>query len=287
MGYLLRTSTVFLSGSLVVGAASQQPPVDAVVAAAAAYVREYQARLSSVVADETYVQQIASAVPIGQPIPRYRKTTGEVFFMFAPGGDEWMAVRDLAVVDGQAIKDRLKVLDELKRLPVQEVVAAFKAHNSKFNIGRTSRNFNEPTLTLRVFGADHIGRFAFQQKRVERKPDGALVVLAFAEKRGPTLIRDLTHGAVLSSGEVTVEPVSGQIRRTLLTAVAGAIRFEMITDYVLDKRLGTWVPDRFRERYQHGNAPTSVEAAADYEDVVCEARYANYRRFETTAKIIK
>ena len=128
--------------------------------------------LSALMADETYVQQIASLIPNDQAIPGYRKTTGEVFFMFAPGGDEWMAVRDLAVVDGQAIKDRLKVLEELKKLPVQDVVAAFKAHNSRFNIGRTSHNFNEPTLTLRIFGTDHIGRFAFQQKRVERRPDG-------------------------------------------------------------------------------------------------------------------
>jgi hypothetical protein len=76
------------------------------------------------------------------------------------------------------------VLDESKRLPVTEVVDAFKANNSKFNIGRTFRNFDEPTLSLRVLNDDNRGRFSFAQKRVERGKEGRLVVVSFSEREG-------------------------------------------------------------------------------------------------------
>lgn len=258
---------------------------NAVVEAAVAYVKTYQSQLSSVVAEEVYTQQIARLVPYDPGIPRFRRITGELFFMFAPGGDDWMAIRDIARVDGKEIKDGLRVLDELKRLPVHEVVAGFKTHNSKFNIGRTFRNFNEPTLSLRVFGDDHRRRVVFAQRRVERTRDGPLVVVSFAEREGPSLIRDLTHGVVLSKGEFAIEPTSGRIQRALLTASVGPIRLELATDYVLDKRLNIWVPSRFRERYEHGAPPTGIEAAFEYEDISCEARYSNYRRFETSGRI--
>ena len=193
--------------------------------------------------------------------------------MSAPNGDDWMAIRDIAKVDGKEIKDRLSVLDELKRLPIHEVVTAFKSHNSKFNIGRTFRNFNEPTLSLRIFGDDRRRRVVFAQRRVERTKDGPLVVVSFSEQEGPGLIHDLTYGTVLSKGEFTIEPTSGRIQRAFLTASAGPIRLELATDYVLDKRLDIWVPSRFRERYEHGKPPTNFESTFEYEDISCEAKY--------------
>ena len=263
------------------------PTVESVVEAAARYVKAYQTQLSAVVAEEVYTQQVASLVPSDPAIPRFRRITGELFFMTAPGGDDWLAIRDIATVDGQALKNRLTVLEELKRLPVHEVVAAFKASNSKFNIGRTSRNFNEPTLSLRVLDGQHRSRFSFVQRRVERSRDGPIVVVAFTERDGPSLIRDLTYGAALSKGEFSIEPASGRVQRAVLTAAVGPVRLELVTDYALDKRLELWLPSRFRERYEHGRAPRSVEASEEHEDISCEATYANYKGFETSGRIKK
>ena len=55
--------------------------------------------------------------------------------------------------------------------------------------------------------------------------------------------------------------------------------------YAPDERLGIWVPTRFRERYQHGTPAGSPDSASDYEDILCEATYSNYRRFETRVRI--
>lgn len=112
-----------------------------------------------------------------------------------------------------------------------------------------------------------------------------MVLLSFTEKERPTLIRDLTYGAVFSKGELTVEAGTGRIRRALLTAKIGPIRLELTTVYASDERLGIWVPTRFRERYEHGTPTGSPDSTSEYEDVLCEATYSNYRRFETRARI--
>src|SRR5688500_12883885 len=107
-----------LAFAIALGQTPAAPDVstEAVVAAAAAYVKTYQLQLTSLVADETYLQQIDRQVPTDPAMPRTRRIASEMFFMFDPLG-EWPAIRDVIRVDGQAVKDRPVVLDELKRLP--------------------------------------------------------------------------------------------------------------------------------------------------------------------------
>lgn len=272
---------------ITLGQTAADPDVATVVNAAAAYVKEYQTQLGSVIADETYLQQIIRQLPGDPAMPRMRRLTGEMFFMFAPTG-EWLAIRDVIRADGQEIKDRRVVADALRTLPAEQVAEAFKAYNSRFNLGRTIRNFNEPTLSLLVLDDRHRARFTFDRRRVDRRRDGTLVTIAFTEREGETsLIRDLTSGAVVARGEFVAEADTGRIRRAVLRAKAGPVSLELVTEYALDNDLALWVPSRFRERYESGVAPTSFEVEAEYEDVVCDATYSNYRRFQTSGRINK
>jgi hypothetical protein len=277
-----------VGAALLISAQAQpDPDVTALVNAAAAYVKTYQEQLTSVVADESYLQQIIMLVPNDPAMPRQRRMNSELVFMFAPTG-EWMAIRDVIRVDGQAVKDRPSIVEQLKRLPLHEVADSFLKHNSRFNLGRTYRNFNEPTLVLHVLADAHRSRFSFERTRVARAREGTLVTVAFVEGEGPTsLIRDLTFGAALSRGEFVVEADTGRIRRATLTAKAGPVRLEFTTEFALDDRIGIWVPRRFRERYEHGTPPTSFEGAFEYEDITCDATYSNYRRFQTSGRIKK
>jgi hypothetical protein len=47
-----------------------------------------------------------------------------------------------------------------------------------------------------------------------------------------------------------------------------------------------WVPALFREEYEFG-IPTSSRfaSASQYESIFCEAKYTNFRRFATSARI--
>ena len=274
---------------LALAEASQGPDTStrSVVKAAAGYVAEYQPQLTSIVADEVYTQEIVSQSPRDPQMPRIRLMRSEVFFMFAPANHDWMAIRDVLAVDGNTLRDRPDLRESLQMLPAHDVAAKFKEYNSRYNIGRTYRNFNEPTLTLLVLDEHHRARFSFDRKRVERMGDAILVTIAFTEQESPTLIHDPKRGRVFSKGELIVEAGSGRVRRTMLTAKNEDVRLELTTTYSADERLGIWVPTLFREHYEHGAASTSrvLDSPSEYERILCEARYSNFRRFETSVRM--
>jgi hypothetical protein len=250
-----------------------------VVNAAAAYVVEYQRQLTSVIADEVYTQTIVRQVP-PDDTPRSRRMDSEVFFMFAPGTRMWMAIRDVLALDGSAIADRPEIRTALNTRSASEVAASFKTYNSRFNLGRTVRNFNEPTLGLLPLDSMHRQRFSFKRTATERTGNDLLVTIAFSEKETPTLIRDVKHGRVFSKGEWLVHAGTGRIQRAIFEAKTSEVKVRLTTTYGPEERLGMWVPTLFREEYEHGDA-----RSRESELVVCEASYRNYRRFETSVRV--
>jgi hypothetical protein len=263
----------------VIAHAGQTPDTStrAVVAAAAAYVADYQQQLTSILADETYSQEIISDTPLEAGMPRVRHMRSEVFFMFIAGSQIWMAIRDVIAIDSEAVDRRPDVRHALRTLPTRRVAATFKDYNSRFNIGHTYRNFNEPTLSLLVFDAKHRKRFSFTRERVHADRGTVLVTLTFQEKDSPTLIGDLDSGRVFSTGEMVVEAATGRVRSAVIEAETDEVKSRLETTYGRDERLGIWVPTVFRERY--------VRDEPRMEEIVCEARYTNFRRFETTVRI--
>src|SRR5687767_1395399 len=103
---------LFSIGAILAPAAplSSQPAdpssLDAVVSAAAAYVKEYQRALTAVLADEDYQQQVVAQTPLDWSMPHKRRLRSEVFFMFAPASGDWMAMRDVISMDGTALAVR-------------------------------------------------------------------------------------------------------------------------------------------------------------------------------------
>jgi hypothetical protein len=285
-GFVVRYAlTVLAAGAMGQAPAAPDVSAKAVVAAAAAYVAEYQRQLTFVVAEESYRQHIALQSPHDPKMPRTRTTRSEVFFLAAPDNGEWMTIRDVLEVDGAEVQDRPDLREALRTLPAREVAATFKEYNSRLNIGRVYCNFNEPTLSLLVLDDQHRSRFSFDRRKVERDGEVTLVTIAFRERESPTLIFDQRSGRVLSRGEFVVEAGTGRVRRATLTATAGNVRLALTTEYAPEGRLGMWVPSLFREDYQAGSARSITTGTGEAEQIECEATYANYRRFETSARI--
>jgi hypothetical protein len=284
---LVRWLTIPLALSVVTHASTDDTSVRAVVEAASAYVAEYQQQLTSILADEIYSQEIVQGAEPAARASRTRHMRSEVFFMFLSGDREWMAIRDVIAVDGRPVDERPDIRHALRTLPARDVAETFKTHNSRFNIGRTFRNFNEPTLSLLVLEANHHERFSFKRKRIVRDGDAVLVTLTFVEKKTPTLIRGLTGGRLFSTGEILVEAGTGRVRRALLHLATDDVKVELATTYLPQERLGLWVPTVFRERYEHATVTRSKDAESGFqrEQVVCEARYSNFRRFETDVRV--
>jgi hypothetical protein len=294
-GVRLRASCLVAIAASVAGAAGsrvQAPAADtttaAVLDAAAGYVKEYEKQLTSIIADEIYTQRIDAQIPRDFRMPRWRSLDSELFFIFAPADYGWMAIRDVIAVDGKPVADRPNLEEALRTLPAPEVATTFKSYNSRFNLGRVVRNFNEPTLSLLVLDGYHRGRFTFERKDVQRNADPNLVTVSFIESLAPTLIFDLNKKPVYSTGDLIVEMGTGRVRTAVLRASIGAVRVELTTVYAPDERLGMWVPSVFLERYEDGLAPADAKlqgASSRYEDIVCEAKYTNFRRFAVSVRI--
>jgi hypothetical protein len=264
------------AATVAVTAQRAEPDVStrSVVGAAAAYVRDYQAQLRFVVADETYIQE-AVRMPGGR---QRREMTGELFLAYIPGDTEWIAVHDVAFVDGAPVTDREALRTLLQQGEVSRVAQLVANRNAAFNIGTIRRNFNEPTLPLLLLGPKRVNGVDFDRRKVERLGDTARVTLAFTDRGRPTLIRTPRGGQIRSTGELVIDAASGRVERTALRIDHDNIEAGQSTVYTLDDKINLWVPSVFREQYLGQDKGVK-------EMIVCEARYTNYRRFEVTGRI--
>jgi hypothetical protein len=273
-----------------IGAAVLEPRRADVRQLAADYVDDYQKQLAAIVADEVYVQEIRAQDPADDGAPRSRTLRGEVFFLFAAAEREWMAIRDVKEVDGVPLTGTTDVRATLRTLPAGQVADRMKSYNARYNIGRITRDINEPTLALLVLDATHRDRFKFKADRPRQVGDRRLVPLSFKERERPTLIRTPAGKPIYTSGELMVEPETGRIWHSTLNASVDAIKVQLITEYSFDQRLGLLLPTVFRERYEQGSLATARSsgrpvATAEREVVVAEGRYSNFRRFEVLSRV--
>ena len=270
---------VFCSPLAALPAGHQAGRVDlserALVRAAVRYVADYEKAFAFIVADETYEQ--VSMNLAGDELTR-RVMQGELFLTFLPADDEWIAVHDVAVVDGEPVADR----EDLRQLllgreTVRGLAGRIAARNARFNIGSITRNFNEPTLALLLLDAKRVARVKFERIRVERAGDATIVTLKFTERDRPTLVSG-SAGPAPATGLIVLEAETGRVRSTLFFLKDRSTTVTLDTTYTQDAKLDLWVPSRFTERYETSVGPLR-------EVVTGEATYSNYRRFEVTGRI--
>jgi hypothetical protein len=245
----------------------------ALTARAAAYVADYQTTLAFLIGKEQYSQTVWRAGRM-----QHRAMTGDLYLVFMPTDREWIAVHDVAEVDGQPVPDRDNLQTLLHLGEVTRVAQQVANRNASFNIGSVGRNFNEPTLALLVLEAKRIKQFRFDRRDLSEQNGVQLATLAFTEHDPPTLVRETSGKAIYSKGEIVIETETGRIRRTVITFRDDPFDASLTTDYVPDDRLGLWVPGSFSERY-------NLSTRTEQETTTCEAAYSDYHRFEVTGRI--
>jgi hypothetical protein len=259
------------------------------VSDARAYLEKYEEELTLLIAEEKYVQEIRYQSPVDRKKPQSRTMKSEIYFIFLPSSRDWMAIRDVQSVDGKTVTDKPNVPAMLATIPAVQVEASLKAYNARYNIGRTTRNFNEPTLSLLVLQPQRASNVTFKMKGITASQGVQVATLAFQEVGTETVLRDLSLKPVLSEGELLAEVGTGRIRRALLKAKLGSVKVELTTTYVQDATLHALVPALFREQYEdgiyHGNLRDQLETETPYEQIVCEAKYSHFHRFEVTGHI--
>jgi len=119
-------------------------------------------------------------------------------------------------------------------------------------------------------------RFRFTVGGIERRGGKDVVKVSFAERDAPTFI-DFNGQDAKSIGAAWIDPTDGAVVRTMLTVNAPLpMDVSISVEFQWDKRLDLWVPSRMDERYDQGLGDLTT----------CSARYSNFRRFETSGRVI-
>ena len=261
--------------------AAQQPSLRDVLSRLDAYLQQYEVTLASVVAEERYSQWMSVVVPIGSPeVLQRRVLVSDYALARAPGGQTWTGFRDTFEVDGMPVRDREDRLVALLSAGSAESSSQARriaAENARFNIGDdvAARNINVPTVALDMIHPSNRLRFSFSRTG-ENEVDGVRSwEIRFSERSRPTMIRSPDGKDRRARGSIWVDPSTGEVLKTTLEWDGEPGGFVTVT-YERDTNIGALVPVRMLEQYRRDS--TTVEG---------EATYSNYRRFQTSGRIVK
>lgn len=271
---------------------AQEPDLDDLLTKAARYVERYERELGGLIADERYAQESGpdpnssySGTRRGPPPqPERRKLFSEFVLLQLPGTPaRWAGFRNVLEVNGRGVRDRERRFDSLRfQKHPDDAVEYWRALNeesSRFNIGPITRTVNLPTLALTVLRPDSQVQFTFRirdaHERVDRED---AVVLDYEELDPPTLVSDPQGQSVYTSGRLWLTSEDGRPIRTefVIRPMRHGLPLARITvRYGRDPRLNAWIPTQMEEEYFVARVR-----------VRCVATYSNYRRFETSGRIV-
>jgi hypothetical protein len=270
-------------------AAGAEEDLEALLDKASTYVAGYEEGFSAVVAEEDYMQYLLrdqGSMPIAS-----RSLHSDVLFAPVGGALKWILFRDVYEVDGKAVRDREGRLEKLwleSHDSAIEQCRAILQESARYNLGRTVRNFNIPTLPLLFVHPDNRHRFEFEldgDKKVEERRCG---VVDYHEVSRPTLIREEGQD-VFTRGSLYVEESDGAILKTefAFDSRSREGRVRIWVSYRWVEEVGMWLPQEMNESYEstrpvqeRHRLPGSEHLHRNSEFITCKAKYKNYRSFK-------
>ena len=271
--------------------AAQEPSLKAVMQRAGVYVAEFRRQLSSMVSEESYVQEVrplAARPARTSPSTIRRELRSDFLLVWPAGADRYVEFRDVFEVDGKPVRDRQQRLTALllDRSPaagpgIQRIID----ESARYNIGTIERNVNTPTLPLLFLEPGNQPRFRFKRvsdhaPAITRTPREASAnftiatevwVVEYEEVQRKTLIRTSTGRDIPARGRFWIEPATGRVLMSELTADSSAVRATIDVSYQSEPLLGYLVPIEMRERYEGRRDSTLIEG---------NATYGNFRQFQ-------
>ena len=206
-------------------------------------------------------------------------------------GYPWTEFRDIVSVDGRQLPDRA---DRLSKLFLQEKewtlqrARTIADESARFNIGTVARHVNTPAVPLLVLHPVNAKRFSFEQTGREKVDATATWKINFQEKLAPTLITAGDTDYCPAAGSFWIDAETGEVVRALLRCSPmrspEAVN-EITVTYRRDAKLGMRLPAEMVEHPENMSGKTSWGGAGKVW-VEGKCTYSNFRRFETTAKMI-
>lgn len=235
------------------------------------YLDGYEPRLSELIADEVMVQD-------GRHDER-RRLASEVAFIALPDDAGWLGFRHVRVVDGTRVDGEDASLGKALAASVTSSAARRLLEDSaRHNLG-LPRTTNLPNLPLEFLHKRNRHRFVARWDGRNRVRGRSIARVAFIERITPTLIRDPDGSDMWSAVKVWVEPDTGRLLRAEVRSQAprGQEATHVVrVEFAAHDTLALLVPIEMQEVFPIG--PNREGRSV--------ARYSNYRRFQTSARIV-
>ena len=246
-----------------------------VVARLDGYLQGYEERLANVVAEETYRQWVE------QGSPKNRSTTSRTLrsdfaLTLTPDSKRWVGYRDTFDVDGKPVRDRDERLERLLSDGAVGQAARIAEQNARFNVGQhlISRNINVPTFALEMLHPRMRDRFRVRRSGADVLDGRPGWLIEFREQKHLTFVRTPEGDDQPARVVALVDMRTSEVLQTILTLER--VKGSITVSYGHAPGIPVPVPIRMAERY----------VARTGELVAGEATYANFRRFETSVRII-
>jgi hypothetical protein len=264
------------------------PVLSGLLDKAAAYLEQYDAKLSAVISQETYSQteRTLEGDP-AQERTRSRALKSQVLLLNG-GGGTWLWFRDVFQVDGKPLADHVGRFEKLLATSPAESAGAgslasqIALESARYNLGGVTRNFNVPTMALTFVRRENQARSSFRQQGAQPTDGRGPTVVSFAETRRPTLVRGAGDSDVRTTGRVWIEP-TGRIEKTELSLTAENNVTAVVTvTYGAQPTIAVFVPMSMHEHYQQSIVDT-IEAFATYSDFVVPTVSVDVEGFKLAA----
>jgi hypothetical protein len=286
------TASVVLPLAIPHAQAGRNPSLEELLQRAGSYVQRLEDDFSTVIGDEQYEQKAVFRTPRSPTgAGRTRRMQSEMSFMFLPDDEAWLSIRNVRRVDKEEVPDSRVRLDAAiaDSTPARgSQLRRLRDEGARFNIGRMNRNFNDPMLGLQIVDPSFQPRFTFADGGPERIRGAQTVRVTFIERARPSIIRREADSAdLLSRGDLWISPADGIVHQTRLTIEDPKFnaRATITVAFAHEPKLDRWLPVRMDETYVQ-QAVASTPPGSFAERIECVATYTNYRRFETSARVL-
>src|SRR5579864_3370328 len=249
-----------------------QESVDASLERVGVYVTAFQHRLSNVVVEEHYVQDIRNLQPGRFASGGHRELRSDLLLVQPAGTDRYVAFRDVFEVDGRPVRDRQERLSTLfltRTSSSDQQIQQIGRESARYNIGNVDRTINTPTLALEFLLPRNQLRFDFAET-AQRAPllrvrsTSTTLVLEYKEVQRPTLIRGAHDTDLPVQGRFWIDRATGRVLTSELIAEDVNVRAVIDVAYRWDDRLQLMVPAEMQERYDVRQNGSIVVGSANY-----------------------
>jgi hypothetical protein len=254
---------------------------------AGVYAERFERDFALIVGEEHYVQQVRP-VPIGSRPTLRRTIVSDILFMWPSENSLLVTARSFRTVDDMPVADSASRLDRLLASATAdsaEKERLLRDESARFNVGSVIRNFGDPTLVLQFLHQRLQSRFLFRLAGQENVAGVPTWKLSYMERKSPTLIAVNDRNA-LASGDVWIAVANNALVRARLRLTDNTVDARVEMTYSPDAGLDVWVPRTMTERYELRVPYPGGRSGGIEEDIFSTATYSNFRRFETSGRLV-